>query len=466
MTRALARGRRACRTRLLPLLLILAAGCGGGLRVPRPGGDAPAPTPLPPAEPATIALPVTVALSAVRAQLERQFPAADSLGRVECAALGGIVCHQYVYRRDTIDLRMDGDRLQLYTRLRYRGRVALPGVGGIGSCGYGGDPMKRAELRFASTLYWRNDWSLGARETMLAANLVDPCRATVFNVDATPLMQRVVDGQLRRLRASVDSAMPTVATVRAAADSIWRSLHEPVALDSGVWLAMQPQGVTVSPVGGAGGAAVTVVTLTARPRVTIGAAPPASSAPLPRLTLGPPTGRIHVPVDIEVPFADVARRATELLAGETAGQGVRVRGVQLWSAGDTTIVQLDLEGKVTGALYLVGRVGYDIATRTLALHDLRYTVQSATAMSKLKVTLGSFLVSRAIDAATNRGRWNIGELLDEAAARMNAELNRPLGDGMAIRGRMESVRLSELRTTPTGYVARVVLDGEAGISMW
>ena len=65
-----------------------------------------------------------------------------------------------MYRRDTLALTMTGDRVDLLARLRYRGRVALPRVGGLGSCGYDGEPMKRAELRFATQLYWRNNWWL------------------------------------------------------------------------------------------------------------------------------------------------------------------------------------------------------------------------------------------------------------------------------------------------------------------
>jgi hypothetical protein len=447
----------------LALLPLLAAACGGRLDVPRPAASTTTAAPLPSAEPATITLPITIALAAVRAQIDSQFPPADSLDRARCEALGGLVCHQYVYRRDTLDLRMDGDRISLFTRLRYRGRVALPGLGGIGSCGYGADPMKRAELRLASTLYWRADWRLGARDTRLSADLVDPCRATVLNVDATPLMQRIVNAQLRDLRQSVDSALPTVATVRQAADSMWRALQQPLPLDSGIWLVMAPERVTLAPLAGRGGVAVTAVSLTARPRVVVGERPRAAVRPLPRLALGTGAGAIHVPVDIEIPFADIGRRAAAQLAGQTAGQGMRVSDVKVWSAGDTAVVQVDLAGKVNGALYLVGRVGYDIASRTLAIDDLRYTIQSASAMSRVKVTLGAPLVRRAVESATNGGRWNVGALLDDTRDRMTAELNRPLGEGVRLAGAIHSVRLAELRTTPSAFLLRVVLDGEARV---
>ena len=455
----------ACTLTTLTTLTIAPAACSHRFQVPRPTSADERSTALPAAEPATVTLPISIALSTIRAQLDRKFPPSDSLDQAACAALYGIVCHQYVYHRDTLDFHMDGDRISLSTHIRYRARVALPRIGAIGSCGYGADPMKRARLRFAATLYWRVDWSLGSRATTLAATLLDPCRATVFDMDATPLMQHIVDAQLETLRQSVDSALPTVATIRLAADSIWRAVQMPMPLDSGIWLVMNPETVTLTPVTGMGQVATTAVTLVARPRVVLGERPQPAIHPLPTLSLAPATGRLHVPVDIEVPFTDIAQRATAQLTGQTAGDGMRVRDVKVWSAGDTSVVQVDLAGKVTGSLYLVGRVGYDIASRTLVVNDLRYTVQSSTTMSKLEVTLGAFLVKRAIESATNRGRWNVGELLDQTRSRLTAQLNRPLGPGMSLAGTIESVRLAELRTTPTAYLLRVVLDGEARVLM-
>src|SRR5579885_3026435 len=79
--------------------------------------DVPAPVPsgamqsVPPAEPATIAVPVTIAMSSIKARIDSVFPVSDSLDRAKCSAMGGLVCHQYVYRRDSLDLKMFNDRI-------------------------------------------------------------------------------------------------------------------------------------------------------------------------------------------------------------------------------------------------------------------------------------------------------------------------------------------------------------------
>jgi hypothetical protein len=115
-------------------------------------------------------------------------------------ALGGLVCHQYVYRRDALDLQMINDCVTMFTQLHVRARVALPGVGGIASRGYAPEDMRRVALRLATTLFWRADWRLATRATVLTPEILDPCQITVLRFDATPLLRKIVDGQIADLR--------------------------------------------------------------------------------------------------------------------------------------------------------------------------------------------------------------------------------------------------------------------------
>src|SRR5688500_5139625 len=111
----------------MPATILSPRRATGALLLAACGSAAPAtttsitPTALPPSEPAVIALPITITTGAVRAQLERALPSADSLDRARCLALGGVVCHQYVFRRDTLSLQVTGDRVDVLARLRYRG---------------------------------------------------------------------------------------------------------------------------------------------------------------------------------------------------------------------------------------------------------------------------------------------------------------------------------------------------------
>ena len=439
-------------------------GCGGHFEVPVPVLAAPTAAPVP-SEPATITLPIAIALSKIRTQLDTAFPPADSLDRAKCTALGGLVCHQYLYRRDSLELHANGDRVTLQTHLRYRASVGLPGVGGIASCGFPPESMKRADVRLATTLYWRADWRLGSRGTTVGATLNDRCQVTLLHVDATPIVKRIIDGQTEDLRREIDSLLPSVADLRAAADSLWQLAQRPMSLDSTstIWLTLSPESVSLAPLIGSSSAISTALVLTARPRLTVGAKPEVSAQPLPSLTLARRSSGIHVPIEVELPFSDLSEKVTTLIAGDTAGKGLNVREVKVWGVGDTAVVMVGLEGKVNGALYLLGRVGYDSVSRAVLLSNLRYTLESHDMMTRIKSTIGAGRIKAAIDSVTGKGHLSVGEQLDSLKSRLNYELNRSLAPGVRLAGSVNDVRFSRMYTTQTAFVLRVVLDAEAVI---
>ena len=255
--------------------LALLAGCGGS----RPAVPTPAPTPVAVATPpgmassptpqaalAVIPVAVTYALRALTPVLDSLFPARDSLAQAACQNVARLVCHQYGYERDPLTLAATGDRFSVNTTLRYRARVGVPGAG-IASCGFAPETMRRATLSMTTSLYWRRDWSIGSRETLFAATLLDACRVTALKLDATPALRSVVDGQLKTFAGQVDSVMPTAADLRPLADSIWKSFLEPSPMDSlnTLWLVLDPEAIRVVPLTGTGPSFRTAIVVYARP---------------------------------------------------------------------------------------------------------------------------------------------------------------------------------------------------------
>jgi hypothetical protein len=449
---------------LAGFVISASSACGGHFEVPVPVLAAPT-VPAAPSEPAVVTLPIAISLAKIRAQLDSVFPPVDSLDRETCTALGGLVCHQYFYRRDSLDIRANGERVTLQTHIRYRASVGLPAVGGIASCGFPPEALKRADVRLATTLYWRSDWKLGSRGTTVGATLGDRCQVTLLHVDATPIVKRLLDAQSDELRHQIDSIIPSVADLHGAADSLWKLAQQPLALDSAetVWLTLSPQTVSLAPLIGSPSAISTAIVLTARPRVTVGAKPEVSTDPLPSLTLARRSAGIHVPVEIELPFADLSQKVTSMLAGETAGKGMRVGEVKLWGLGDTAVVMLGLQGRVNGSLYLLGRVSYDSTARAVLLSDLRYTLASNDMMSRIKSTIGAGRIKSAIDQATGNGHLAVGEQLDSLKSRLTQQLNRSLAPGVRLAGSVRDVRFAGMYTTQSAFVLHMVLDAEAVI---
>jgi hypothetical protein len=110
-------------------------------------------------------------------------------------------------------------------------------------------------------------------------------------------------------------------------------------------------------------------------------------------------------------------------------------------------------------------VGYDVATRSVLVSDLKYTLASSSKMSSIKATLGAIRIRHALEQATGHGRLAVGEQLDLAKTQLSSQLNRDLAPGVTLTGGVTDVRIGGLFTTQNAFVLRVTFDGEAKLTV-
>lgn len=415
---------------------------------------------------AVIPVNVTYVLRALRPSLDSLFPMSDSLSERKCLSLAGLVCHRYVYHRDSLDVRASGPELHIATQLAYRATVGVLGTSSLMSCGYAPEAPRRASLTMSTSLYWRRDWRIGARDSRLAATLVDPCRVTVAGVNGTRTLQGVVDKLLAEFAAEADSTIPLTADFRPLADSLWKSFLDPMPLDTAgtVWLLLEPQQVLVTPFDGKGPSITTSMVLYARPHIVSGAKPSSRSRPLPSLAMlaGKTPSQFNVPVTVELPFADIAQRATALMAAEPA-TSVHVDSMQMRGHGDTVTVDLDVSGSMRGRLSMTSRLKWDAVKRELILDGLDWTLATRGFMSRVKATIGAPLVARAVRKATMGGRVPLGAQLDSMRTEMLFKLNGPLGPGVSMGSSVRQIEVVGVTTTPTAMIIMARLTGTSDV---
>jgi hypothetical protein len=280
-------------------------------------------------------------------------------------------------------------------------------------------------------------------------------------------MRSVIDGQAQKLKQQLDSAIPALADLRPVADSLWRTMLKPFPLDSTstTWLSMNPENVLLARPLGRGDALTTAIVITAHPKATLGARPAPEARPLPTLGLATTQNGIHIPVDIELPFAELSARVSQLARGEVPKQNLFIDDVKLRGIGDTMIVTVTVHGQVTGDFVALGRVRYDSAARNLQFSDLQWTLASASKLDRFKTTIGAFRINRALDQATGHGQMDIGTQLDSLRRQLNTQLNRPLAPGVAVSGAVNDIRIAAIAASNTAFVIRVVLDGAAKLDV-
>ena len=411
---------------------------------------------------AIIPVRVTYVLRSLRPALDSLFPMRDSLDQSQCNIL---VCRQYVYRRDSLALSALGDRLSIVTHLAYRAQLGVMGGARVASCGYAPESMRRVTLSMRMSLYWRKDWRIGARNTQLNAELLDPCLVSALGVDATKGLRSVIDKQLAEFAAQADTAIPRVANLLPLADSLWRSFLEPTALDSTntLWLVLDPQEVRVAPFAGNGPSFQTAIILYARPHVVAGAKPKTIARHLPPLTLADAPAGFDVPIAVELPFREIERRAGALLVAETATGSVHVDSVHVHGQADTVHIDLDVHGALCGRLSLITRLRWNATTRELQLDNLDWSLESRGAMSRMKATLAAPLIGRAVRRATMGGRVPLGAQLDSVRVELMRKLNGPVSRGVVMGSSVSGLQIVGVTSTATAFVVQARLVGQAGV---
>lgn len=414
---------------------------------------------------AVIPVKITYVLRSLRPSLDSVFPPFDSLNAPQCYAVGGLFCHQYVYRRDSLQLASTTDQLQINTTLLYRAQVGMLGSTALASCGYPPQQARRALLSMSVSLYWRRDWRIGARDSKLRATLVDQCLVELLGMNGNRALKDIIDRQLSAFAAEADTMIPKVADFKPVADSLWKSFLEPAQLDTlgMLWLMLEPEAVRVTPFVGIGPSVTTSMILYARPRVYSGPKPTRRSRALPELALliGTAPTQFTVPLSVELPFVDVARRAAILMAAEPSS--VHVDSMHVSGRGDSVFVDLDVSGSMRGRLSMASRMRWDAVARELRLDDLEYTLEARGLMSRMKATLGAPLVARAVRKATMGGRVPLGAQLDSVRAEMMVKLNGPIGPGAVIGTSVADLQIVGVTSTPTAFVVSAKLTGTSGV---
>jgi hypothetical protein len=463
------------RIAIILLLSAAATGCHRKLEVPKPELT-PSPPP-PPAEPSTINIPVTIDLAPLFKEAEtmvpKDFRASNAWTTVATNPLGDIGI-KYEIWRDPLRLSVSGNRLDIAGKVYYwfvfGQNIPRPFVGGstwkeLASCGRG-EPAREASLGMNTTVVWDDDWYLSSTTKVAPVSFANRCKVTFLQIDVTDRVSTAFADGLTKGAQTLDSRIRNSSNFRPMAEQAWRQLQEPLPLDSGLWLLLDPQLAYASPPSGNGSSVTATVGINATPRVVLSRTKPAPAIrALPKLQVRSPGEGFHMTIDSELPFAEANRLIAQALVStrhDLAGHTVTITGANVYGAGGLAVMKLDLVGDITGSVYLVGKPAYDAATQMLYVKDLDFSLETRHAIANVADWLNHEGFRRTI---ARQARWPLAGQISDAQKRIETALNRQLAPNAKLVGRVTGIRPAAVYTTSTSFYARVVLDGQATVQV-
>jgi hypothetical protein len=459
---------------LLLTIALFLTGCGHTLNIPRPILEG-APPP-PPVEESTIDIPVSVNLSSAFRDVERVVPTAQRASG-EWTVVGsspvGDLGVKYEVWRNPLSLAVTGDRLdvagKVYYWFQFAQKISKPFVGGywwqdLGSCGRG-EPPREAQIAIQTRVGWSDDWRLTSNTTVAPLAFPNRCKVTFASIDVTGRVEDAFKEGLRQVPGMVDSKIREAGNFRPIGERAWGQLQEPVRLDSGVWLVIDPVAAHVAPLNGSGQTVSTTIGLTARPRIVFGQKPARAAGALPKLQVKGGTGGIHIAIDGELPYQEANSRLQKELTAQpysVAGHEIRVTGVDLYGVGDTLVLQARLEGDMKGTIYFVGQLAYNAKEDILYVRNLDYSLETKYALANDAEWLNHEGFRQSIAA---KARWPLSKEIADARSQLETALNRSLGNNVTVTTKINSIRPSVVYSTANAFRARVTLDGSLSVNV-
>jgi hypothetical protein len=257
--------------------------------------------------------------------------------------------------------------------------------------------------------------------------------------------------------------VPQLTDLRPHVTRVWQQLRAPLSLGSGVWLALRPSSVRVTPPRGEGLRVSAVLGVTVQPLLSVGAAPRVPPAPLPPLSVHAATHEpMQLALDAHIGFAELGARLREQLRGRELsleGQALRIDDVGVEGSGGGALLRVHVTlrtgvlglRRVKGDVYLTARPRYDAASGMLVLDDVEYALGTEDRLVQLLERWGHGTLREQLML---RARFPVRAQLERLRGLAERGLQRELAPGLRLEGEVEGFTPLGVFAQEDGFVVR------------
>ncbi len=337
-----------------------------------------------------------------------------------------------------------------------------------------GETTFEMDLRFSTRFSLDRDWRVSTQTTATGFDFITKptIRLVGMDVPITGLVSKAIQGNLGTISQSLDKQVRANIDLRTPVLRAWNLIREPynVSDEYQTWLLVVPRRVLITPLRFENGEIRTTIGLEGHTLTTVGAKPAVRPAlDLPDLTVvNTVKDDFRVGIISEATYPEVAALAKKQLLGKAftfrdGAYTVTVTDLDLYGQNENLIIKAGISGSITGTLYLRGQPYYDPATRSVALKNLTYDLDTRNVLQKA----GSWLLQSTLARTLEKNlAFPIGDQIDAIRGAVQTRLtNYPLAKGVTLTGTITDVRPDQVYLTPTAMVAVVYANGNAGIKV-
>ena len=331
-------------------------------------------------------------------------------------------------------------------------------------CGMGGEPPRRMEISYQSTINVTPDYRLSSKTVLYPApKPIDRCNIFMGNIDVTDRLIKYISGPLNDLGKQVDSKIAAY-NIKPIVDEIWNNIATETKLGDAGYVSINPLSVRLSSFSLNGSLLNFSVGLSAKPVVTLVSTPPPPQ-PVPNLTTYVPATGFNVYLDLLENYDHLTTVVNQQVVGmneKVAGNEFIVDNTKIWGIGKKIVMQIDFKGTSTGTIYLVGTPTYDQATHELSFPDLSFDLQTKAWM--LKVAKWMFN-GKITDMIRQKATYNFTKFIADSKTRLQKELSRDLGNNIRSEVTIKDLDIQAIYPTSEKLIIRTLSNGQLKIKV-
>jgi hypothetical protein len=421
----------------------------------------------------TLTIPVQINLESYLKEVEAAFPKSFSGKEDNCEGISfeyqffreHIV---FTFKKDTISYTVDGRfdlKINYCPKCHYlfdeKGSCTVPRI--YTSCGID-DPMRRVKVAYSTTMSLSPKYKFNATTQLEKFEMLDACKITVFNYDATSEIKKQVSGELKALEKEIDKQIESV-DIRSSMIDVWKELQQPIPIESYGFLYLQPKAVSLGKLAFSKNKINVDLNLNVAPMVVtekIGI----QNTLLPDMQPYQQTSGLAMMLDINVSYDSLTAIINSYMIGQEflfKKNKIIIKKILINGTMDSTLVfAVTFDGSKKGTFFLVGKPVLDKENQMITISEIAFELQTKSVLLK---TAKWMFNDKMINEIQKAASYDFGALLRDAKKTISKQLNGPITESVEMEGVINKILVSNIYLTNNHLVIRTNIIGELKLKL-
>lgn len=420
-----------------------------------------------------LSIPIQINLASYLKEVEAELPLSFSGNEEQCEGISFAYRFSrnpivFGFKKDAISYSVEGKfdlKLNYCPKCHYlfdkNGNCSVPRI--YTSCGVD-DPMRRVKVAYSTKINLSPKFKFVATTQLDKFDMLDPCKITVFNYDATSEVKKQVSGQLKALEKEIDKQIASI-DMRSSLSMVWKELQQPIPIESYGFLLLQPKALSLGKLTFSKNQVDVDLNLNVAPMVvTEKLSIPNTS--LPDMQPYKQTSGLNMMLDINASFDSLTSIVNNSMKGQTFDfkkKKVIIKSIRIKGAIDSTIVfEVTFDGSKKGTVFLVGRPRINEEKQTISIEDIGFDIQTKSVLLK---TAKWMFNDKIINEISKSANYDLSVILNDAKQTISKQLNGPITEGVEMKGDIKDIKVKSIHVTNSHMVVRTNIIGDLKLKL-